>query len=146
MNPVPVKIQKLHMDVNLPARQTPGAAAYDVFAYCPAGIEIPPGESRLIPTGFKLEVSPAFFIEIRPRSGLSTKNSLIMPNSAGTIDSDYRGEVFVPLFNLGKNTFKIEHKMRIGQMLVIPVYSIDWIETEDLSETQRATGGFGSTG
>ena len=75
-----------------------------------------------------------------------TKNSLIMPNSAGTIDSDYRGEVFVPLLNLGKSLFKIEHKMRIGQMLVIPVYSIDWIETENLSETERASGGFGSTG
>jgi dUTP pyrophosphatase len=109
-------------------------------------LEIPPITPIFIPTGIKIEIPPNFDIEIRPRSGLSTKNLLFLPNSPGTIDSDYRGEIMVCMVNFGKTTFMIEHKMRIAQIILRQNISINWEIANSLLNTDRGSGGFGSTG
>ena len=140
-------IKKLFVDVNPPLRQTAGSAGNDVEAYCPEDITIKPGECILIPTGFQMEIPSGYDVEIRPRSGLSTKHLLILPNSPGTIDSDYRGEVKVALLNLSQKPFVVSHKMRIAQLILRKNEAFDWEIKEALSEPeQRGTGGFGSTG
>ncbi|MCB1142839.1 MAG: dUTP diphosphatase [Leptospiraceae bacterium] len=147
MDRVEVKIKKLREDVLIPAVQTFGSVGYDVYSYCPEGIPIPSGEIVLIPTGFSLEIPVGYDIEVRPRSGFSTKTKILIPNSPGTIDSDYRGEVFVPLFNLSGSDFLLEHHTRIAQILLRKSLSIEWeLTEEDLSQTSRGEGGFGSTG
>ncbi len=148
MNNIQIKIQKFFPDVKLPEKKTAGAAAMDIAAYCPkANIVLPVGETVLIPTGFCLEIPDGYFVEIRPRSGFSTKENIIIPNSPGTIDSDYRGQVFVPLLNLSKSPFAITNGLRIAQMLVSRSIELEWNLVDEISlNTDRGSGGFGSTG
>jgi dUTP pyrophosphatase len=146
MNTVSIKILKIYEDVLIPERQTIGSAGYDLYSYCPNGLEIPPITPIFIPTGIKIEIPPNYDIEIRPRSGLSTKNLLFLPNSPGTIDSDYRGEIMVCMVNFSKTSFMIEHKMRIAQIILRQNISIKWEIANSLLNTDRGSGGFGSTG
>lgn len=144
---ISVGIKKLFDDVILPEKQTPGSAGYDVHAYCKKDIVIQPGECIAIETGLAVEIPDGFDIEIRPRSGLSSKYLVVIPNSPGTIDSDYRGEIKVPLFNLSKITFTVAHGMRIAQMILRKNEAVKWNVTDTLSESiTRGQGGFGSTG
>jgi dUTP pyrophosphatase len=123
---------------------TEHSAGYDVSAAETAVVE--PGEIRLIACGFAMAIPAGYEAQIRPRSGLASKFGITMINSPGTIDSDYRGEVKVPLINLGKQAFNVERGMRIAQMLILPVPKVDLIEVDELDETARGSGGFGHTG
>ena len=133
-------------DVALPAFMTAGAAAMDIRAAVADDTPLHPGEIRLIACGFAMAVPDAYEAQIRPRSGLASKHGITLINSPGTIDSDYRGEVMVPLINLGKETFTITRGMRIAQMLILPVPAVQVIEVDDLDATERGSGGFGHTG
>ena len=109
-------------------------------------MEIPPGESAIIPTGFSISIPKNYEIQIRPRSGLAAKNQITVLNTPGTIDADYRGELKVILINLGNKKFKVENGLRIAQMVLCPVIKATLKEVETLEETKRGSGGFGSTG
>ncbi len=142
-------IALLSARATLPTYQTPGAAGMDVAACLPedsAGIELAPGAIAMIPTGIKMAVPTGYEAQVRPRSGLSTKHGVTLPNAPGTIDSDYRGEVFVPLINLGSGTFTITHGMRVAQIIIAPVTRVEVKVVAGLDETARGSGGFGSTG
>lgn len=107
---------------------------------------IPPGEIRMIPTGWSVAIPAGFEGQVRPRSGLATKHGVTVPNAPGTIDSDYRGELVVALINLGKQTFMVEPGMRIAQLVIAPVCRAAILEVAELATTARGAGGFGSTG
>ena len=141
-----VLIKKLDPAVELPAYKTEGASGMDLMALLNESINLKPNSSCLVPTGLAVAFSIDFEIQIRPRSGLAAKNSVSVLNTPGTIDSDYRGEIKVILFNHGKNDFLINNKDRIAQMILTPVIKMDLEETDDLPETIRGEGGFGSTG
>ena len=141
-----VLIKKLDPAVELPAYKTEGASGMDLMALIKKPINLKPKSSCLVPTGLAVAFSSDFEIQIRPRSGLAAKNSISVLNTPGTIDSDYRGEIKVILFNHGKNDFLINNKDRIAQMILTPVIKMDLEETDDLPETIRGEGGFGSTG
>lgn len=141
-----VLIKKLDPAVELPAYKTEGASGVDLMALLSEPINLKPNSSCLVPTGLAVAFSSDFEIQIRPRSGLAAKNSISVLNTPGTIDSDYRGEIKVILFNHGKNDFLINNKDRIAQMILTPVIKMDLEETDDLPETIRGEGGFGSTG
>ena len=141
-----VLIKKLDPTVELPAYKTEGASGMDIMAFIKEPINLKPNSSCLVPTGLTVAFSSDFEIQIRPRSGLAAKNSISVLNTPGTIDSDYRGEIKVILFNHGKNDFLINNKDRIAQMILTPVIKMDLEETDDLPETIRGEGGFGSTG
>ena len=141
-----VLIKKLDPAVELPAYKTEGASGMDLMALVKEPINLKPNSSCLVPTGLAVAFSSEFEIQIRPRSGLAAKNSISVLNTPGTIDSDYRGEIKVILFNHGKNNFLINNKDRIAQMILTPVIKMDLEETDDLPETIRGEGGFGSTG
>ena len=141
-----VLIKKLDPAVELPAYKTEGASGMDIMAFIKEPINLKPNSSCLVPTGLTVAFSSDFEIQIRPRSGLAAKNSISVLNTPGTIDSDYRGEIKVILFNHGKNDFLINNKDRIAQMILTPVIKMDLEETDDLPETIRGEGGFGSTG
>ncbi len=141
-----VLIKKLDPTVELPAYKTEGASGMDIMAFIKEPINLKPNSSCLVPTGLTVAFSSDFEIQIRPRSGLAAKNSISVLNTPGTIDSDYRGEIKVILFNHGKNNFLINNKDRIAQMILTPVIKMDLEETDDLTETIRGEGGFGSTG
>ena len=141
-----VLIKKLDPTVELPTYKTDGASGMDLMALLNEPINLKPNSSCLIPTGLAVAFSSDFEIQIRPRSGLAAKNSISVLNTPGTIDSDYRGEIKVILFNHGKNDFLINNKDRIAQMILTPVIKMDLEETDDLPETIRGEGGFGSTG
>ncbi len=141
-----VLIKKLDPAVELPAYKTEGASGMDLMALVKKPINLKPNSSCLVPTGLAVAFSSDFEIQIRPRSGLAAKNSISVLNTPGTIDSDYRGEIKVILFNHGKNDFLINNKDRIAQMILTPVIKMDLEETDDLPETIRGVGGFGSTG
>ena len=141
-----VLIKKLDPAVELPAYKTEGASGMDLMALLNEPINLKPNSSCLVPTGLAVAFSNDFEIQIRPRSGLAAKNSISVLNTPGTIDSDYRGEIKVILFNHGKNDFLINNKDRIAQMILTPVIKMDLEETDDLPETIRGEGGFGSTG
>jgi dUTP pyrophosphatase len=132
--------------VNLPVRMTAQAAGFDLAAAVESPVEIQPGNIQLIPCGFAMAIPPGYEAQVRPRSGLASKHGITLVNTPGTIDSDYRGEVQVPLINLGKAAFKIEPNMRIAQMLILPVPAVEMIEVQELEETARGGGGFGHTG
>ena len=132
--------------LDLPRYETPGSAGADIQAAVDDDLALAPGARALIPAGFALTLPPGYEAQVRPRSGLAVKHGLTVLNAPGTIDSDYRGEVKVPLINLGKQSFQIEWNMRIAQMLITPVPRTQWIEVDELSETQRGDGGFGHTG
>ena len=138
-------------EVALPAYETAGAAGADIRANLrpedrAAGLVLPPLGRALIPTGLRVEIPPGFEMQIRPRSGLAFKHGIGMPNSIGTIDSDYRGPVGVLLVNLGADPFTVAHGERIAQVVIAPVVQARFALTSDLSETARGAGGFGSTG
>ena len=141
-----VLIKKLDPAVELPAYKTEGASGMDLMALVKKPINLKPNSSCLVPTGLAVAFSSDFEIQIRPRSGLAAKNSISVLNTPGTIDSDYRGEIKVILFNHGKNDFLINNKDRIAQMILTPVIKMDLEETDNLPETVRGEGGFGSTG
>jgi dUTP pyrophosphatase len=123
---------------------TAHAAGYDLAAAVAAPLELQPGEIHLVPCGFSMAIPPHYEAQIRPRSGLSSRHGITMINCVGTIDSDYRGQVQVPLVNLGKAPFT--RGMRIAQMLILPVPRSEIVEVDQLDETPRGTGGFGHTG
>ncbi len=131
-----------------PAYETPGAAGMDLRAAVPedAPITLRPGARAMIPTGLSFAVPPGFEAQVRPRSGLAAKSGVTCLNTPGTIDSDYRGEVKVILINLGEDDFIIRRSDRIAQLVIAPVVQAAWDEVDDLDETARGAGGFGSTG
>ncbi len=141
-----VLIKKLDPAVELPTYKTDGASGMDLMALLNEPINLKPNDSCLIPTGLAVAFSNDFEIQIRPRSGLAAKNSISVLNTPGTIDSDYRGEIKVILFNHGKKDFLINNKDRIAQMILTPVIKMNLEETDDLPKTIRGEGGFGSTG
>ena len=143
---VKVLLKKLDSSVELPSYKTDGASGMDLMAFIKEPINLKPYKSCLIPTGISVAFSGEFEIQIRPRSGLAAKNSISVLNTPGTIDSDYRGEIKVILFNHGSNDFLINNKDRIAQMVLIPIVKMDLEETDDLPNTVRGEGGFGSTG
>ena len=143
---VKVLIKKLDPAVQLPEYKTSGASGVDLIAFIKEPINLKPKTSVLIPTGLSVAFPEDYEIQIRPRSGLAAKNSISVLNTPGTIDSDYRGEIKVILFNHGKSDFLINNKDRIAQMILTPVIKMDLEETDDLPETIRGEGGFGSTG
>jgi len=141
-----VLIKKLVSSVELPTYKTDGASGMDLMAFIKEPITLKPNSSCLVPTGISVAFSNDFEIQIRPRSGLAAKNNISVLNTPGTIDSDYRGEIKVILFNHGNSDFLISNKDRIAQMILTPVIKMDLEETENLPETIRGEGGFGSTG
>ena len=141
-----VLIKKLDPSVELPVYKTIGASGMDLMAFIKQSITLKPKCSCLVPTGLSVAFSNNFEIQIRPRSGLAAKNNIGVLNAPGTIDSDYRGELKVILFNHGNSDFLINNKDRIAQMILTPVIKMDLEETDDLPETVRGEGGFGSTG
>ena len=144
---VRIKVIPAEEDLPLPAYETRGAAGADVRAYLPGGAEtLSPGERRLIPTGLTMEIPEGFEMQVRPRSGLALKHGLMLVNSPGTIDSDYRGPVGVIVLNAGDAPFVVEHGMRIAQLVVAPVVQARFEPATTLGETGRGPGGFGSTG
>ncbi|HEV2295302.1 MAG TPA: dUTP diphosphatase [Tepidisphaeraceae bacterium] len=147
-DPIQVRIKRTpgNPDVPLPMRMTAHAAGFDLSAAVTEPTVLEPGDIRLIPCGFAMAVPHGFEGQVRPRSGLSSKHGVTMINGPGTIDSDYRGEVHVPLINLGRSPFTIERGMRIAQMLILPVPTSEIVEVDELDETARGQGGFGHTG
>ena len=141
-----VLIKKLDPAVELPSYKTDGASGMDLMAIVKKPIILKPNSSCLVPTGLAVAFSSDFEIQIRPRSGLAAKNSISVLNTPGTIDSDYRGEIKVILFNHGKIDFLINNKDRIAQMILTPVIKMELQEADKLPETVRGEGGFGSTG
>ncbi len=143
---IKVLVKKKDPSVKLPSYKTNGASGMDLMAYIDKSIELKPGESCLVPTGLSVAFPEEYEIQIRPRSGLAAKNNISVLNTPGTIDSDYRGEIKVILFNHGNKDFKIDNNDRIAQMILTPVIKIDLEETNELPESIRGVGGFGSTG
>ena len=133
-------------DVPLPSYQSAEAAAMDLHAAVVEPLAIAPGQVAAVPCGFQIAVPPGHEAQVRPRSGLAAKHALLVPNSPGTIDTDYRGEVKVLLLNAGKEPFTVTRAMRIAQMLIVPVPRVAWKEVAELPSTERGAGGFGSTG
>ena len=143
-----IKIRRLPhgQGLDLPAYATAGAAGMDLLAAVDAPVTLPPGGRALIPTGFAMALPEGFELQIRPRSGLALKHGIVLPNAPGTIDEDYRGEVQIIMMNTGAEAFTVTRGMRIAQAVLAPVWRAAWIEVEDLDNTARGTGGFGSTG
>jgi dUTP pyrophosphatase len=143
---VKVLIKKLDSQVKLPEYKTTGASGMDLLAFIKNPVTVKPKTSLLIPTGLSVAFSEDYEIQIRPRSGLAAKNNISVLNTPGTIDSDYRGEIKVIIYNHGDNDFIINNGDRIAQMILTPVIKMKLEETLDLPETIRGKGGFGSTG
>lgn len=141
-----LKIERLEHNQYLPEYQTQGAAGMDLCAAIQNPITLKPLERRLIPTGIKIELEHGFEAQIRPRSGISIKHGISLVNCVGTIDEDYRGEVCVPVINLSNEEYTIQSGERIAQMIIAKVEKAKIIVVDELSQTQRASGGFGSTG
>jgi len=141
-----VKIRRMRESARLPAYATSGAAGADLAASLEADIEIEPGARALVPTGIAMELAPGYEAQVRPRSGLAAKSGVTVLNAPGTIDEDYRGEVQVILVNFGSVPFVVRDGDRIAQMIIAPVSRAVFQEAEDLAETVRDAGGFGSTG
>lgn len=138
-------------DIGLPSYETTGAAGADVRANLPqaqrsVGLVIAPRARVLVPTGLRMEIPPGFEVQVRPRSGLALRHGITLPNTPGTIDSDYRGPVGVPLVNLGDAPYVVAHGARIAQMVVAPVLQARFDLVDRLTDTTRGDGGFGSTG
>ena len=143
---IKVLIKKLDLSVELPAYKTLGASGMDLMAFLQEPINLKPNTSFLVPTGISVAFPSEFEIQIRPRSGLAAKNNITVLNTPGTIDSDYRGEIKVILYNHGDSDFLINNRDRIAQMILTPVIKMNLEETDSLPETVRGEGGFGSTG
>ncbi|NOD64188.1 MULTISPECIES: dUTP diphosphatase [unclassified Ruegeria] len=134
--------------VALPSYETAGAAGADVRANLPGGTHIllEPGQRALVPTGLRIEIPQGYEVQVRPRSGLALKHGITLPNTPGTIDSDYRGPLGVIVMNAGQDRFEIVHGERIAQLVVAPVVQATFELADELGETGRGSGGFGSTG
>lgn len=141
-----VQIIKLHPDAVLPSYQTDGAAGMDLYARLDAPVTLASGERQLIPTGLAVALPIGYEAQVRARSGLSIKHGITMVNGVGTIDADYRGEVGALVVNLGQEPFVIEPGLRIAQLVVARYERVRWQLADELDETVRGTGGFGSTG
>lgn len=141
-------IEGADRDVPLPSYESAGAAGADLRANLRdrEGVVLEPGQRALIPTGLRVEIPSGYEVQVRPRSGLALKHGITLANSPGTIDSDYRGELGVIVMNAGDAAFEVAHGERIAQMVVAPVVQAGFVLSEDLSETARGKGGFGSTG
>ena len=143
---VKVLVKKLNQKVELPKYKTDGSSGLDLMAFIENPITIIPNTSKLIPTGISVAISNDLEIQIRPRSGLAAKSNITVLNTPGTIDSDYRGEIKIILFNHGKENFIVNNKDRVAQMILVPVVKIEFEEVDELPNTVRGSGGFGSTG
>jgi dUTP pyrophosphatase len=130
----------------LPSYMTAGAAGMDLHAAVEEDLCIAPGQIVLVPTGLEVAIADGFEGQVRPRSGLAVKHGISLPNTPATIDSDYRGEIRVPLINLGREPFVVSRGMRVAQLVVAPVARVTWDAVEELPETRRAGGGFGHSG
>ena len=148
MNKITVKFKRLAhaKDLALPSYATKGAAGMDIAAAIDQPICLQPGTIMAIPTGFAIELPAGYEAQIRPRSGLALKHGVTIANAPGTIDSDYRGEIAVILLNNGSKAFTITRGMRVAQIVLAAVTIMTPVEVDDLDETKRSTGGFGSTG
>ena len=138
-------------DLPLPTYETPGAAGADIRANLPpdmraSGLVLAPMQRAICPTGLRVEIPSGYEMQIRPRSGLATRSGITLPNTPGTIDSDYRGPLGVSLINLGDAPYVVQHGDRIAQMIVAPVVQVGFEVVEALGDTARGPGGFGSTG
>jgi dUTP pyrophosphatase len=145
-DPVPVLVKRLpHFEgLELPAYATDGAAGMDVLAA--EDVLLVPGARHAVATGLALAIPPGFEIQVRPRSGLALRHGITVPNTPGTIDSDYRGELKVILVNHGADAFEVRRGDRVAQLVLAPVMRASWLKVDELDETQRGNGGFGSTG
>ena len=143
---VKVLVKKLDPAVQIPSYKTIGASGMDLMAFIKEPIILTAKKSCLVPTGISIAMSDDYEIQIRPRSGLAAKKNISILNTPGTIDSDYRGEIKIILFNHGDNEFIIQNNDRIAQMVLMPVHKINFEEVENLPDTIRGKGGFGSTG
>ena len=142
-----VRFRKTNPDVTLPEYETKGASGCDVRAFLPEGpLVIPSEEWRLVPTGLCPEIPLGYEIQVRPRSGLAYRNGITCLNTPGTVDSDYRGEIKVNLINHSKTDFVVENGMRIAQFVIAKVENASFEVSDDLSQSERGEGGFGSTG
>ncbi len=146
--PLPIHVTRLpgNEDIPLPARQSEGAAGYDLHAAVREPVTIAPGGFTMVPTGLSMAIPPGFEGQVRPRSGLAARHGIGMLNAPGTIDSDYRGEVKIILFNFGAEPFCIRRGERIAQIVIARVQAAEWLESGPLDETERGSGGFGHTG
>ena len=143
---VKILIKKLNSKVKLPKYKTDGSSGMDLMAFLSKPILIMPQKSELIPTGLSIAIPDNTEVQIRPRSGLAAKNNISVLNAPGTIDSDYRGELKVILYNHGSEEFIVNNDDRIAQMILVPIIKATFEEVENLPETIRGEGGFGSTG
>jgi len=145
---VPVRVRRLphNQDLPLPGYATDGAAGMDLLAAVTEPVVVAPGQRVLIPTGLAIALPPGYELQIRPRSGLALRHGIVLPNSPGTIDEDYRGEIQVIVLNTGSEPFRVERGARIAQAVLAPVVRVGWEEVADLDVTTRNEGGFGSTG
>ena len=143
---VKVLVKKLNPKVQLPSYRTAGSSGMDLMAFIKDPIKVAPNTSALISTGISVAIPNDVEIQIRPRSGLAAKSSISVLNTPGTIDSDYRGELKIILFNHSKKEFVVRNNDRIAQMVLMPVLKVDFEEVDDLPDTLRGSGGFGSTG
>ena len=143
---VKILVKKLDSRVKLPSYKTVGSSGMDLMALTDKPITILPKKSYLVPTGISVAMPKNYEIQIRPRSGLAAKNNISVLNTPGTIDSDYRGEIKIILFNHGSDEFLINNGDRIAQIVLMPIHKIDFEEVDNLPDTVRGEGGFGSTG
>ena len=143
---VKVLIKKLDPNVKLPQYETVGSSGMDLLAFLKTPIKITPGKSELIPTGLSIAIPDDTEVQIRPRSGLAAKSNISVLNTPGSIDSDYRGEIKIILFNHSDNEFIVNNNDRVAQMVLMPVLKVEFEEVKELPNTIRGTGGFGSTG
>jgi dUTP pyrophosphatase len=145
---VEVKVKRLPSGngLPLPTRMTAQSAGFDLAAAVGEPVTLRPGDIRVVPCGFAMALPPGYEAQVRPRSGLSSRHGVTLVNTPGTIDADYRGEVQVPLINLGRADFVVERGMRVAQMVVAPVPAVAVVEVTDLEATDRGPGGFGHTG
>ena len=143
---VKVLIKKLDPAAKIPSYKTSGASGMDLMAFIKEPIKLAPKKSCLVPTGISVAMSNDYEIQIRPRSGLAAKKNISILHTPGTIDSDYRGEIKIILFNHGNDDFIVNNNDRIAQMVLIPIHKINFEEVENLPSSIRGKGGFGSTG
>ena len=143
---IKVQIKKLNSKVKVPKYKTDGSSGVDLEAFIENPIIVEPNSSKLIPTGISLSIPQDCEVQVRPRSGLAAESSISVLNTPGTIDSDYRGEIKVILFNHGNEQFVVKNGDRIAQMVLVPVFKFQFEEVNELTQTNRGSGGFGSTG
>ena len=145
---IEIRIKRLPhgRDLDLPAYATPGSAGVDLRAAIEEPLTLEPGRIALVPTGIAVAIPSGFEGQIRPRSGLATKHGISLVNAPGTVDSDFRGEMRCSLINLGRESYTIRRGDRISQMIIAPVYQAEFVEVDELPQSKRGGGGWGSTG